>query len=142
MNSQENDGVESFLVHCRNRGADSWQIAESIAASGLALAASLTPIIGQRGVAALYQRSLHLAARTYPWISAAQDSAPESMDIMVLRSLLAKQTSTQAATAGALVLQTFYDLLATLIGLSLTEQLLRSAWAYFLSGPSTPDTTS
>jgi hypothetical protein len=57
-----------------------------------------------------------------------------------LTSLLARQTGADAAAAGALVLQTFHDLLASLVGPSLAERLLRPAWAILMSGPSAPDT--
>jgi len=141
MKSQENDGVAAFFTHCVTSGADSRRIAESIAASCRAIEISLTPIIGQRGVAALYKRSLHLTTRTHPWLAGAQESVSDSVDVASLTSLLAKQTSAEAAAAGARLLQTFHDLLATLVGPSLTEQLLRSVWANFLSGPSAQDTT-
>ena len=141
MKSQENDGVAAFLARRARDGADSRQIAEAIAATYLAIDSALTPVIGHRGVAALYKRSLHVTARTHAWLAGAQDDPLSSMDVPTLTPLLAQQTSAEAAAAGALLLQTFYDLLATLIGPSLTERLLRSVWATFLSGPSAEDTT-
>ena len=38
-------------------------------------------------------------------------------------------------------LQTFHELLATLVGPSLTERLLRSVWADSSSGPPAQDTS-
>ena len=141
MKSQENDGVAAFLTRRVRDGADSRQIAEAIAATCLAIDGALSPIIGHRGVAALYKRSLHVTARTHAWLAGAQEGPPGSMDVPTLTPLLAQQTSAEAAAAGALLLQTFYDLLATLVGPSLTERLLHSVWATFLSGPSAQDTT-
>ena len=141
MKNQESDGIAAFLTRSVRGGADSGQIAESVAATCRAFDNALTPIIGQRGVAALYKRSLHVTGLTHAWLAGAQEGAPHSMDVATLTSRLAQQTSADAAAGGALLLQTFYDLLTTLVGPSLTEQLLRSVWATFLSGPSAQDTT-
>ena len=141
MYRQENDGVASFFANFVRSGADSMQIAESIGASCRAIETALAPIIGQRGVAALFKRCLHLTARAHTWLLDVQDGVQDSMDLATLTSLLSKQTSAEAAAAGALLLQTFHDLLATLVGPSLTEQLLRSVWATFLIGPTSQDTT-
>lgn len=141
MESQENDAVAAYLAHSVKRGADSRQIAELVVTSCQAIDGALAPIIGQRGVAALYKRSLHLAGRTHVWLASAQQGVPSAMDLAALASLLAQRSSAEAATAGGLLLQTFHDLLTTLVGPSLTEQLLRSVWATFLSGPSAQDTT-
>lgn len=141
MERQENDGVAAYLARSVRGGADSRQIAELIATSCHAIDSALAPIVGQRGVAALYKRSLHLAGRTHVWLASAQEGVPSSMDIAALTSLLAQRSSAEAATAGGLLLQTFHNLLTTLVGPSLTEQLLRSVWATFLSGSSAQDTT-
>jgi len=142
MKSQEHDGVAAFLTRSVKDGADSRQIAESIAATCLAMDGALAPIIGRRGVAALYERSLHLSSRTHAWLAAAQEGNPSSVDGATLTQLLAQQTSAEAAAAGALLLQTFLDLLTALLGSSLTQRLLHSAWAGFLSGPPAQDTTA
>ena len=42
---------------------------------------------------------------------------------------------------GGALLQTFYELLASLVGPSLTERLLRSVWAHSSSGPPAQDTS-
>ena len=47
-------------------------------------------------------------------------------DLVALRPLLARQSRAQAAAGGVALLQTLDDLLASLIGASLTEQLLGS----------------
>lgn len=143
MNGQVNDGVASaFFMQFLRSGADSGQIAESIAVSCRAIETSLSPIIGWRGVAALYKRGVHLTARPHTWLVGAQDGVPDSMDIAILTSLLAEQTGAEAAAAGAFLLQTFHDLLGTLVGPSLTEQLLRSVWATFLICPTAEDIPS
>lgn len=59
-----------------------------------------------------------------------------------MKSEFAQQSSADAASAGSVLLQTFYDLLASLVGLSLTERLLRSVWANSSRGPPAQDTSS
>jgi hypothetical protein len=101
---------------------------------------ALSGVIGQRGCAALFQRSLHLASSDYPWLGAAYSGAAESGAFGALRSVLAQQTPEQAAAAHDSLLQTFLDLLADLIGESLTRRLLQAAWDSSSSGHAVPRT--
>ena len=141
MPSQVSDGIAAFLGKRRGSGDGPEQTVETIAAIFREIDQALTPIIGPRGVAALYKRSLHLASQTYPWLSIPHEGVPTAMDVTALTTALARRTRAEAAFAGALVLQTFYELLTTLVGPSLTERLLRSVWANFLGGAPVPDTT-
>ncbi len=141
MRSYESDGISAYLARRVEAGADSAQLAEVIAATCGAIDDALAPIIGHLGVAALYRRSVHLASQTYPWLAGAHQGAPITLEVAPLSAVLERQTSTEAVAAGTLVLQTFYELLTTLIGPSLTERLLRSVWVDFLSGPPAQDTT-
>ncbi|MBW6493151.1 MAG: hypothetical protein K0B16_01095 [Burkholderiaceae bacterium] len=116
-------------------GADGAQISDEVAAILDAINAALTPIIGQRGVAAIYTRSLHLAVSSLPWLKTGQEGIQTVMDLTALKSVLAQQSRADAAVGGKAVLQTFFDILVGLIGPSLTEQLLRPAWEKHLSEP-------
>ncbi len=101
----------------------------------------LHPIIGHSGVGMLYKRSLHLAGSAHPCLTGMPEGDQTAMDLGTLRSVLMAQTSSNGAAAGGALLQTFYELLASLIGPSLTEQLLRPVWAKFPSGPPAQDTS-
>jgi hypothetical protein len=103
------------------------RIAETALARWRDIAAALTPIIGQRGMAALYKRSLYLMRSAYPWLDAVHSSALAPADFGALRKALSQQPAAEAAAASGALLQTFHGLLTTLIGPSLTERLLRSA---------------
>lgn len=109
------------------------EVAAACGALWLEIVAVLSPIIGTRGVAALGQRSLHLASATHPWLAARPSADPDALDAAWLVSLLAQRSGDEAAAAGSTFLQAFRELLSSLIGASLTERLLRSVW-----GP--PDT--
>ena len=69
-----------------------------------------------------------------------QEGIPTAIDLATLKSVLAQQSSADAAGDGAL-LQTFYDLLASLVGPSLTERMLRSIWKTSTSGAPAQDTS-
>ena len=129
MPSQESDRVAAFLARWLETGADSAHIAEAVAAACREIDSALTPIIGSRGVAALFKRSLHLTGRGHSWVAAVHERAGPGLDIVTLKSILSAQSGADAAAGGALFLETFNTLLADLIGPSLTERLLRSVWA-------------
>lgn len=105
------------------------------------LHASLSPIIGQRGVAALIRRSLYLTRDAHPWLSPVCDTAAGQDLLAPLSSALLLQTEPEAIAAHGALLGNFRDLLATLIGESLTERLLRPALDHTSSGPTAQDIT-
>ena len=142
MQSQESDGIAAFLSKAVSDGASSGQVAEAVTSAFKGIDQALTPIIGKRGVAALYKRTVHLAGRTHPWLAVPMDGVPTVMDVAALTGALQAQPAADAAAAGTLLLQAFDELLTTLVGPSLTERLLRPVWAVFLSGPSAKDTTT
>ena len=89
----------------------------------------------------LYKRCLHIIAPAHPWLAGTHEGEQATVDLAALRSAFAQQSSTTAAAAGGAFLQTFNELLSSLIGPSLTERLLRPAWAHFSSGPPAQDTS-
>lgn len=102
---------------------------------------ALTPIIGRGSVAVLYLRSLRLVEPAHPWLAGLHQDAKPGIDMAGLKSLLSQQDSETAAVAGGELLQTFYELLASLVGPSLSERLLHSVWEESLSGPPAQDTS-
>jgi hypothetical protein len=102
---------------------------------------SLSAVIGRRGSAALYERSLHLAQSAYPWLGAAYENAAEPRRFGPLRAALVQQTPENAAAAHDLLFHTFINLLTDLVGASLTRRLLQAAWEPPSSGPSALDTS-
>ena len=131
--------IATALARGGGRPCDAPRIAETVAALWADVDTALAPILGQRGVAALYQRSLHLNRAAHPFLAAAITSVLATLDVAPLKSVLATQTNDHAAAAGGAVLQTFHEMLTDLIGASLTERLLRSVWATFLNGDTPRD---
>ena len=105
--------------------------ADGAVAAWEAVDASLSPIIGHKGVAALFRRSAHLAAADYPWLIQLQESLPKAggLAFQTMRAALAQQTAVDVATANRLLLQTFREQLIRLIGEALTARLLLPFWA-------------
>ncbi|HEV7912449.1 MAG TPA: hypothetical protein VGP22_01680 [Albitalea sp.] len=96
--------------------------------------AALAPILGTRGVAALYQRSVFLTSASHPWLASLQDGVDGRIDLAALKAAFTQQSSADARAGGNALMQAFHRLLTSLVGASLTERLLHSVW----SDPSLP----
>jgi len=141
MISQEDRGIGVALAHRIGDDASAEQIAEAVVSTWQGIEAALSPVIGKRGVAALYERSLYLSGLSHPWLAATREGVQTTVDLPALKSALSQQSSANAAAAGGTLLQTVYELLASLIGPSLTERLLHPVWARLSSGLPAQDTT-
>jgi hypothetical protein len=141
LESENSRRIAVTLTRHVEEGADAARVADAVVSIWQTIDAALRPILGQQGVATLYKRSLFLVGPTHAWLAVAHEGIEAAMDLAALRSVLARQDSTVAAAGGGDLLQTFYELLASLIGPSLTERLLHPVWANTLSG-SSQDTSS
>ena len=142
MQSQESQRRPAPLADRVSAGADAEQVADAVVAMLLEIEQALHPIIGHRGVAALYNRSLHLTAAAYPWLAIDQPAVPAAVDPSGLRSALVQQAAAEAAAGGNALFQTFHELLASLVGASLTDRLLGSVWSHSSPGLPAQDTSS
>ena len=140
VEAPENSHIAAALARRVAEGSDGAQIADAIFSAWQEIDAALSPILGQQGVAALYKRSLYLTAAAYPWLAGAFQGAHAAMDLTELKSIFAQQDGNNAAATGGALLQTFHELLASLVGPALTERLLRSVWEHLLSGAPAQDT--
>ncbi len=116
------------LGHRVDLDADATGAAEAVVAVWRDAERALRPVIGARGVVALFNRSVHLAAVAHPWLAQAAQNPSVPLDLDALRALLASQRAHQALTAGNHLLDHLHRLLEHLIGDPLTERLLRTAW--------------
>ena len=119
--------------------ADAARVAAAAASTWREIHAALSPVIGAGGFAALYQRSLHVTRAAYPCLGTVREDALRPGQFAALEVVLAQQTNAQAAAANGALMQAFSGLLAGLIGLSLTERLLRSVRNSPLSGVAVQD---
>lgn len=122
-----------MLKHQRIIASRVAQQPESVADSAMVdwkdLADEIISIVGIDGFDSLYERSLHLAQPTIPWLTPDLSAAtPNSHRFVELGRHLANQAPADAWAAHSLLLTIFTDLLASLIGEQLTANLLRAAW--------------
>lgn len=99
-----------------------------------AIDAALSPIIGERGVQMLFQRSVHLTVGKFPWLRPLREPGVRVADVGRLEAALAPPSDAEATAAKEALLRAFYDLLTGLIGTPLTERLLPATTAR-RSGP-------
>lgn len=118
--------LNAMVEHLAAQGASASSIADAAVAIWRDVEDALSPIIGCSGVAALYRRSLHLARGTHPCLVDTDGADREPAGFPALHRVLCLQSAADAVAANDALLQTFYDLLASLVGATLTERLLRS----------------
>jgi len=114
--------IESLATPPPDKGADAamrlWE----------QMSVEIISIVGTGGFHSLYARSLFIAQAHFPWLAA--DEMPRLTDQLFaqLRQCFESQTPMQVSAANSLLLITFTDILASLIGDALTTSILRSAW--------------
>jgi len=125
MEHSDESGTATALLRGVGDNANAATVAHEVVSRWKAIEIELGGVIGTRGVAGLYQHGLRRVARSHPWLTAALDENLARMDLEALDRVLAAQSDAEAIVGGRALLQTFYDLLANLIGAPLTERLLR-----------------
>jgi hypothetical protein len=102
--------------------------AEATAAAWRLVATQLAPVIGARGLDVLFSRALYQTSVEFPWLAAAVGRGGSASPLPSLMVCLTGQLASTAAEASYMLLLTFTELLATLIGESLTTRLLAPVW--------------
>lgn len=118
--------IATILAKRVGANPDAVQSGDATIAIWYDMAIALQSIIGKQGVSALYNRSVALSTRAYPWLASSRAGDDHSIDLDALRSVIALQSNEVAAAGSRELLQTFYGVLVSLIGASLCEQLLAS----------------
>lgn len=102
--------------------------AEAVTSLWAPLATQIISIVGPAGFESLYARSVFLCQATFAWLSSNSTSAQSDAWLVDLKSRLQGQSPALASEANCLLLLTFTNLLASLIGEPLTARILNSAW--------------
>ena len=126
--------IQSGLSKRAAAGWDTESIAALVVSMWNDIHAALVPIIGHRGVAALFHRTLHLVRHDYPWLTASQASLADPIDFAALQPALLRQSLANVIAANGALLEKFLEQLASLIGESLTERLLQAVVDIHSSG--------
>lgn len=92
---------------------------------------ALTPIIGRRGIVAIYKKALNLTHADFPWLASTSEDDTSFDNFTSLHTALAQQTSAVIMAANLSLHRSFNKLLVSLIGESLSERLLQSIDACF-----------
>jgi hypothetical protein len=125
------DVIRDKLMQCAGKAPDANAIAAATVAIWPQVVVRLAPVIGVRGIDALFRRTLHLTSRSFPCVSGDVGHGTAALDAISAR--LRREDASTAAAASCLLLFAFTELLADLIGESLTDRLLAPVWA--LPGP-------
>lgn len=88
----------------------------------------LSPLIGVSGFQSLYGRAIHLASPFCPGVSASARGMPTDALFQSLKRDLAALDPGNAERCANVLLNTFTDLVESMIGEQLMAQILRSAW--------------
>lgn len=118
-------GLAALLAQQLRDIAYSGQAADLIVATIASLCRALSPSIGRVGVDAMFGRSVRLAALEQPWMRSLQDGGSIAPELAALKSLLEAQDVQEACKAGNSILRSFSDLLSGMVGLPLSNELLR-----------------
>ena len=122
------------------RGASAQEVATNLDNIFNKISCALSPIVGVRGLAALHGRCLHLAVIRNPLIAIFRSENTQLSDLDVLLGLIAQSDVVESVLISHIYLQSFYDLVESLIGLSLTATLLKEIWTPIpISQPSQSD---
>jgi hypothetical protein len=103
---------------------------EATAKTWRLIEAQLVPVIGAHGLDVLFRHALHQTAIAFPWLEAAVDRGGSASPLPSLMACLAAKGGVAAAEAVQALLFTFTELLAGLVGESLTERLLATVWVW------------
>lgn len=128
MERQESRRIAVAFGHLVDEGADAARISTAVVSTLREVHDALCPLIGNRGVALLYKRSLYLAGQTHPVLAGLHEGVDANLDATALGDVLSRESAAAAAACGGDLLQTFYELLSGLIGPSLTGRILSATW--------------
>ena len=92
------------------------------------MATQIISIVGKGGFNSLYARSVFLTQATFPWLGANSLPSPAGHPLAELKMSFEGQAPAQVREANSLLMITFTDILASLIGEQLTTGILSSAW--------------
>jgi len=102
----------------QNAAIDSWD----------RIATQIIAVVGEGGFNSLFARSVFLTEYTFPWLAAVLLSPQDDYRFAKLKMSFEGQTLEDAKASNSLLLITFTDIMASLIGEHLTIRLMRSAW--------------
>lgn len=120
--------ISRLLTEKPGAAANPGVLAEQVLWLWEQIAFHLTPLIGVSGFQTLYARAMHLASPECPGFSAVMQGKPIDALFQTLKDDLGALNQCDAERCGNILLNTFTDLVESMIGEVLMAQILRSAW--------------
>lgn len=122
------EAIRRLLAHHAGVAPDAGRVAEATLGIWQQVADRLAPVIGVRGVAILFSRALHLTRTDFPWLVLDGGHVENAAQLASLKTRLAERDPDDASAASYALLVNVIEILATLLGESLTERLLEPVW--------------
>lgn len=129
MHNMPNEAIRSALARRAGYAPDARAIAEAALDTWGHISNRLEPVIGLRGVDALFNRAVHVTGKTYPWLTLTGVEEDGTTQLAGLRVSLSGREPAEAEESSYVLLITFTILLGDLIGESLTWRLLEPVWS-------------
>lgn len=139
MQSPESRRIAAALASRLGQSTDPTFVAASVVSLWRDMERVLSPIIGVRGVAALYGRTIFVTSRMHSWLGNAPEGVQSSMDLDSLHTAISAQPRAVGIEGGSALFSTFRELLVSMVGAVLTEQLLRDVLTSSSSGHAAQD---
>ena len=133
--------VRATLVHHAGADPDARAVASATLRTWSQMADRLSPVIGARGVGALFERALLLTSKQYPCLARTGVHKTGDAFLGSLQAAIEACDRDAAVAATCVLLSTFTEHLATLIGESLTTRLMSPVWVR-VSPPSDEEISS
>lgn len=87
-----------------------------------------SPLLGPSSTSVLLERSLHANHASYPWLPPPDQAGAAEPPFRALQASLERREQRDVLAATRALMDSYIDLVTTLIGSRLTEQFLRSAF--------------
>ena len=120
--------IHTMLVKRLGHRADASRIAAFAVSIWHEVEATLAPMFEESGVAAIYRKSLEMAAAHHPCLADAHESEFSPGKFANLGSVLLAQKSEHAWAMLVALLNNFHDLMIGMFSGSMVERMLRSIW--------------
>ncbi len=108
------------------------QVAETAIQLWEQMTVQIISIIGEKGFNSLYARSIFLNHSVYPWLATISLPAKPGQRFAELKRSFEGQQPEQIKAANSLLMITFTDILASLIGEQLTTRIIQLTWSHDL----------
>jgi len=123
------EAIRAMLATRAGSADDASALAQASVDTWRQVTFQLAPVIGVGGVEVLFNRAIHQTSAVFPWLATAVEDGGGDALLSTLEARFEGQETTTVGEASATVLLNFAELLATLIGESLTDRLLGPVWA-------------